>query len=244
MSLNWKYALFFFQLQMSRRTLKAPIWFAQTAWDHNLRRSQISNLQNSFVFKRCLVNLGGAVASFFFLFGGGFPNNDTGGSETWLRYCCVHCSISCGKSWGAEKVLRRDVEEEEGPVTGIETHGRGSVKVTIERIQLRIDWEFSESTCAFCNEHHHLFVHLSPGPSPSEKKGGPFLQLRKFLWCDVCLSPMAITTAFEMLQGKMSLKDYGSESRLFNSMLSLFLCGHLFFGKKMTWKAPLYLFSI
>ncbi len=39
--------------------------------------------------------------------------------------------------------------------------------------------------------------------------------------------PMAITTAFEMLQGKMSLKDYGSESRLLSMLL--FLCGH--FGK-------------
>lgn len=46
---NWKYTLFFSKLQMSWRSLKAPIWFAQTAWDHNLRRSQISNLQNSFV---------------------------------------------------------------------------------------------------------------------------------------------------------------------------------------------------
>lgn len=44
--------------------------------------------------------------------------------------------------------------------------------------------------------------------------------------------PMAITTAFEMLQGKMSLKDYGSESRLFNSMLSLFRVATFFSGKK------------
>ena len=43
--------------------------------------------------------------------------------------------------------------------------------------------------------------------------------------------PMAITTAFEMLQGKMSLKDYGSESRLFSSMLSLFCVATFFSGE-------------
>lgn len=91
--LNWTYALFFFQLQMSWRTLKAPIQFAQTAWDHNLRSSQISNLQNSFVlsfrtlFQRCLWTLVG-LWLLFFLFGGGFPNNDTGignvAKDTWF----------------------------------------------------------------------------------------------------------------------------------------------------------------
>ena len=87
---------------MSRRTLKAPIWFAQTAWDHNLRRSQISNLQNSFVFKRCLVKPWWGCGFFFVCLWGG-SQTTTPGSETWLRYCCVHCSISCGKSWELKK---------------------------------------------------------------------------------------------------------------------------------------------
>ncbi|CAE7358863.1 unnamed protein product, partial [Symbiodinium sp. CCMP2456] len=62
---------------------------------------------------------------------------------------------------GAEKVLRRDVEEEEGPEI-------------------------------------------------------PMMRRLPF--------PMAISTAFEMLQGKMSLKDYGKAAKTWAFLYSLFTC--------------------
>lgn len=72
------------------------------------------------------MNLGGAVASFFFCLRGG-SQTTTPGSETWLKTLGFSKVLLCSlfdllwEVLGAEKVLRRDVEEEEGPVTWIET---------------------------------------------------------------------------------------------------------------------------
>jgi len=56
----------------------------------------------------------------FIFFWGGFPNNDTGiGNVAKVLLCSLFDLL--WEVLGAEKVLRRDVEEEEGPVTGIET---------------------------------------------------------------------------------------------------------------------------